>query len=116
MRINMANTALIVITISSCLVQTGLTQPKEDVLKPYDGPSVRGVDPSTLTGKVMAGYQGWFNCPEDGAGLGWTHWGGRRGFKPGSLTVDLWPDVSEYDADELYPTAFTHTDGVSAIG
>ena len=27
------------------------------------------VDPSTLTGKVMCGYQGWFNCAGDGADL-----------------------------------------------
>lgn len=26
--------------------------PREEVLKPYDGPSVHGSDPSTLTGKV----------------------------------------------------------------
>ena len=114
MNINMTNMTLILIFNSVLFLQTGLTQPKEDLLKPYDGPSVPGVDPSTLTGKVMTGYQGWFNCPDDGAGLGWTHWGGRRGFKPGSLTVDLWPDVSEYDEDELYPTAFAHKDGSAA--
>ena len=27
------------------------------------------VDTSTLRGKVMCGYQGWFNCEGDGASL-----------------------------------------------
>ncbi len=84
--------------------------PREVVLKPYDGPSVKGADPSTLTGKVMTGYQGWFNCPGDGSNLGWVHWG-RDGFEPGNITVDLWPDLSEYDDDELYDTGFRHADG-----
>jgi hypothetical protein len=114
MNMNMTHASLILIPISLLFLQAGFAEPKEDVLKPYDGPSVSGVDPSTLTGKVMTGYQGWFNCPDDGAGLEWTHWGGRRGFGPGSVTVDLWPDVSEYDDDELYPTAFTHADGAAA--
>jgi hypothetical protein len=89
---------------------------REDVLKPYDGPSVRGADPSTLRGKVMTGYQGWFNCEGDGANLGWTHWARerRKTFGPGNITVDLWPDVSEYDDDELYATAFTYEDGTTA--
>jgi len=100
--------------VFTMLVSTAYATPIEEVLKPYDGPSVQGVDPNTLTGKVMTGYQGWFNCPGDGAGLGWTHWGGRRGFGPGNVTVDLWPDVSEYDDDELYATAFTHEDGTPA--
>jgi hypothetical protein len=43
-----------------------------ETLKPYRGTSVTGVDVSTLTGKMMAGYQGWFNCEGDGADLGWT--------------------------------------------
>ena len=32
------------------------------------------VDASTLTGKVMCGYQGWFTTEGDGARLKWHHW------------------------------------------
>jgi len=89
---------------------------REDVLKPYDGPSVRGADPSTLRGKVMTGYQGWFNCEGDGANLGWMHWARdrRKTLGTGNVTVDLWPDVSEYDDEELYTTGFTYEDGTPA--
>lgn len=75
-------------------------------------PAATKVDASTLTGKVMCGYQGWFNCKGDGADLGWTHWAKRRTrpFSPGNVTVDLWPDVSELDEDERYATEFTHAD------
>ena len=71
---------------------------------------------STLTGKVMVGYQGWFNCPGDGAKLGWKHWARDRTkpFAPGNVTIDLWPDVSELDPDELYATGFKHADGSPA--
>jgi len=112
MRITKSTLVLTLICLT--LLQTAFAEPKEDVLRPYDGPSVAGVDPSTLTGKVMTGYQGWFNCEGDGAGLGWTHWGGRRAFGPGNVTVDLWPEVSEYDDDELYTTGFTYEDGTAA--
>ncbi len=89
---------------------------RENVLRPYEGPSVRAADPSTLKGKVMTGYQGWFNCPGDGANLGWTHWAKDLGrpFEPNNIAVDMWPDVSEYDDDELYTTVFTHADGTPA--
>jgi hypothetical protein len=74
------------------------------------------VDNSTLTGKVMCGYQGWFNCEGDGANLGWTHWARDRNkpFGPGNVTVDLWPDVSEFETDERYATGFRHVDGTTA--
>jgi hypothetical protein len=87
-----------------------------DPLAPYTGPSLRGVDTSTLTGKAMTGYQGWFNCEGDGAGLGWTHWARNRGkaFVPGNVTVDLWPDVSEYAPEELFTTSFKLADGSTA--
>src|SRR6202167_5251318 len=32
------------------------------------------VDPTTLNGKLIMGYQGWFNCPGDGTKVGWWHW------------------------------------------
>jgi hypothetical protein len=71
------------------------------------------VDASSLTGKVLCGYQGWFNCDGDGAGLGWTHWArdARRPLAPGNATVDLWPDVTELSDAERYPTGFRHADG-----
>ena len=86
----------------------------ERTMRPYDGPSNPGVDTATLTGKVMCGYQGWFTCPGDGAGRGWYHWGKGRRFAPGACTIDLWPDVSELDADERFATDFRHADGRAA--
>lgn len=87
-----------------------------DPLQPYSGPAAPGVDASTLTGKVMAGYQGWFNCEGDGAGLGWTHWArdARRPPAPGNVTVDLWPDVAGHGEDELFATGFRQADGSPA--
>ncbi|KAH8822899.1 hypothetical protein DL96DRAFT_1619691 [Flagelloscypha sp. PMI_526] len=68
---------------------------------------IKRADPSTFYGKVLVGYQGWFDCPSPernpvGAG-GWLHWfnhplswnGGRPNF-------DLTPDVSDYSPSELY--------------
>lgn len=61
---------------------------------------------------VMAGYQGWFNTPEDGAGLGWKHFEKEKEFKPGKCTINLWPDVSEYE--KTYETAFKLPDETPA--
>jgi hypothetical protein len=80
-------------------------------MKPYRGESVRGVDPSSLKGKVMCGYQGWFNAPGDKAQRGWAHYGRRGRFEPGHCSVDLWPDVSELGEDEKIATPFRHDDG-----
>lgn len=33
----------------------------------------READPTTMRGKVMCGYQGWFRCPGDAANMGWIH-------------------------------------------
>ncbi len=79
------------------------------------GPARRAVDRSTLAGKVMCGYQGWFNAEGDGAGRGYTHWS-RGGVRPGpqSVRVDLWPDVGELGPDERFPTDLFHADGTRA--
>lgn len=63
-------------------------------------------------GLVMAGYQGWFNAPGDGAGRGWYHYtkGGR--FEPGYCTIDMWPDMTEYEVQ--YETPFLYANGSHA--
>ncbi len=60
----------------------------------------------------MAGYQGWFNTPGDGRDLKWKHYEKNGQFKPGQCTIDLWPDVSEYN--DVYETEFKYADGTSA--
>jgi len=83
-----------------------------ETLKPYSGPSARGVDTSTLSNKVMCGYQGWFNAEGDGAERGWVHWTKRHGqLGPGNAKIDLWPDVSELGAGERFATGFTNSNG-----
>lgn len=69
---------------------------------PYVGPSRSDIDATTLDGKVLCGYQGWFNTPCDGAGFGFTHWGiGLERPEGGRFTVDMWPDLDEYDPADL---------------
>ena len=86
----------------------------ERTLQPYSGTTHAGVDTTTMFGKVLCGYQGWFTCPGDGSGRGWHHWQKQGRFRPGSCTIDLWPDVSELDADERFRTPFFHADGTPA--
>ncbi len=79
------------------------------------GPPTLPVNSSTLTGKVMVGYQGWFNAEGDGAKRGYNHW--TRGNvmpAPGNVRVDMWPDLSEFPAAERFPTGFVHADGTRA--
>lgn len=63
-------------------------------------------------GLVMAGYQGWFNAPGDGAGRGWNHYLSHGKFAPGSTNIDIWPDVSEYK--KVYKSPFKLADGSAA--
>ena len=58
-------------------------------------------DPKTLDKKVLLGYQGWFNCAGDGAPENnWRSWA--RGVPAAeTLTIDMYPDLREFDKDEL---------------
>ena len=60
-------------------------------------------------GLIMAGYQGWFNAPADGAEMGWNHYATNGRFEPGYCKVDFWPDVKEYK--KIYETPFKTADG-----
>lgn len=64
-------------------------------------PAAQTVGATTLDGKVLLGYQGWFNCPGDGAPQqSWRSWF-RGAPSPDTQTVDMYPDVRELDKDEL---------------
>ena len=85
------------------------------VLQPFESKTSAAENaaprPSGLDGRVMAGYQGWFRTPGDGSGLGFQHYRKGRSFQPGSCTIDLWPDLTEFTAEEKFATPFRHKDG-----
>lgn len=63
-------------------------------------------------GLVMAGYQGWFRADGDEADRGWGHFGRDGKFDSEHNTIDIWPDVSEYE--KTYETSFKNPDGSKA--
>lgn len=87
-----------------CLVITQCSFAQNKNLSNYRYPSYKGL--------VMAGYQGWFNTAEDGAGRSWHHYQRRGLFAPGSCEIDCWPDMTEYA--KQYPTSFKFSDGTPA--
>jgi len=74
------------------------------------------LDFSSLVGKHVAGYQGWFACPSDPVDPRWSHWfhGGQTP-GPKTLSVDLWPDLSEFDKSELCSTGMVLFSGAPAF-
>jgi hypothetical protein len=80
-------------------------------------------DPSSIIGKVVCGYQGWFTCTGDGSPINrWTHWSPtnppQAGVAPNpnpNLTFDVYPDVSFYNSSSLFQTNFANLgDGSSS--
>jgi len=66
------------------------------------------VDTSSVAGKIMTGYQGWFGAPGDGSvSNSWRHWFRNQTPAAGNATFDLWPDLSELDPDERFDTTMT---------
>ncbi|HMP81961.1 MAG TPA: Ig-like domain-containing protein [Verrucomicrobiota bacterium] len=73
------------------------------------------VDPGTMHNKLLMGYQGWFACPGDGSPPNrWVHWFRNNNPVVTNLNFDMWPDVSEFDADELFATSLTFSNGATA--
>jgi len=64
------------------------------------------VDRRTLTGKLIMGYQGWFNCPGDGTTVGWWHW-----FTGSDPTVDNLPNAADYPAAQRCVTTMLDAGG-----
>ena len=81
--------------------ETTADKTDEPWLVPYTGTTRTDIDPTTLDGKVLCGYQGWFNTPCDTEGFGFGHWGQGLEGTNGRFVVDMWPDESEYDPKDL---------------
>ena len=66
-------------------------------------------DSTTLHNKIMCGYQGWFTAAGDDNSFSlWIHWARNHQMPDGSNhTVEMYPDLSEFDADELFATSMT---------
>jgi len=74
------------------------------------------VDATTMSNKVMAGYQGWFRAPGDrGENRGWAHWFNAQTPNANKLAFDTWPDMSELSKGEKHAVpGFTYPDGSPA--
>lgn len=66
----------------------------------------------SVTGKLMCGYQAWFNCYGDGSPVErWAHWSAGRYRSdtpkpaPGRITFEAYPDVADYQPTTLFQTA-----------
>jgi hypothetical protein len=90
-----------VLILAGARALAGEAQRDEPWARAYVGETRADIDATTLKGKVLCGYQGWFNTPGDGTDFGFGHWGDGLGKPGGRFTVDMWPDVSEYDPDDL---------------
>ena len=78
---------------------------------PYSGPERTDISTTTLSGKVLCGYQGWFNTPHDGPSRGWVHWSNNSNQMTASDPhVEMWPDQSEYDPADLTSTKILNAD------
>ncbi|KAL7816081.1 hypothetical protein V8C44DRAFT_308772 [Trichoderma aethiopicum] len=69
------------------------------------------VDTSTLKGKWLYGYQGWFRKPAAGVNNHWSPNGGTPG--PGNVEFEFVPDVSQYPANCLFASTLTAPNGQS---
>jgi hypothetical protein len=71
-----------------------------------------GVDATTMYGKLLMGYQGWFACPNDGSAPNqWWHWFHNQTPTAANVNTDFLPDTSESTSNELFNTQMTYSNG-----
>jgi hypothetical protein len=62
---------------------------------------------SDVVGKVIVGYQGWFDCAGSGSPINkWNHWAGGSAPSPGIQSFEIWPDTREYTS--LYQSGYAN--------
>ncbi|KAL6895231.1 hypothetical protein HDV57DRAFT_1565 [Trichoderma longibrachiatum] len=79
---------------------------------PHAGRAAAAIDASTIQGKWLYGYQGWFRKPGPGVNNHWSADGQTPG--PNNIEIDFIPDVSQYPANCLFDTALTLPNGQPA--
>lgn len=100
-----------VIDFGLCLKKITLSLGIDDPLDEAMGDEPPEFAPETkdncMLGTSIAGYQAWFRGSENHKS-GWVHWSPGAAPVSGYLSVEMWPDVSDYlDAGaKLYQTAF----------
>ncbi len=96
--------AILIVTISLLSQESSRAQTKHSATSAH----------TSYTGLSMTGYQGWFGTPNDGGTNNWRHYKNSEGFRPGSASIEYWPDMRETDEDERHETAFVFEDGTPA--
>lgn len=80
-----------------------------------DSPRDEGtkVSATSITGKILCGYQGWFSHPSDGSAIKkWKHWfTNNRDPSLQYLSVDMYPNTDEYDDEDLAESNIRMQDG-----
>ena len=107
----------LLLAFATFVVATALSsQPDSAAGSKYSEAKDVRVDASTLRGKHVVGYQGWFACDPSNRGtdVQWSHWFRNNRPAPRNLTVDLWPDTREIDSSELCNSGLTRPDGTPA--
>lgn len=96
--------------ITARLDDLRLTPTADPLELPGDPLDIGEPDFTTLDGKVMFGYQGWFAHPDDSSEWAqWRHWGTMQ--NAGTIGVEMYPDMREHEVDEAYRTGLTFEDG-----
>ena len=74
------------------------------------------VDSSTTSNKFIIGYQGWHAAQGDGNPVGgYIHWSHSSAApSTGDSVDDIWPDLTEFTAGELFSTGLTLGNGQAA--
>jgi hypothetical protein len=88
-------------------------KPQSNITPATSAASISKVNTSTLIGKVMVGYNGWYTADGDGSGRGWAHWTKNKNepVHPQNIGVELFPDLSEFGPEERFPTSLKKPDG-----
>ena len=103
--------ALFITVFSILLLNSCKSNTKSDNLTKESLPQIN----NSIEGKILAGYQGWFNAKGDGSNLKWKHYGNNAEFYPGSTSVDFWPEMDEIKKSNQYKTAFKYKDDKPAF-